>query len=110
VSTTRADACLVVADQAATEQIARPRARRVMVDAQLRAAVVGLPGKRWSPEQVAHELLERFANQPDGKLCTEPIYQAIYDSEAPVTRPAKRRRRCRRRRSKAWNDVVGSPR
>jgi len=86
------------ADRAATERIARPRARRVMVDAELRVVLVGLLGKRWSPEQVAHELRERFPDQPNRVLCTESIYQAIYDPGAPVTRPAKRRRRRRRRR------------
>ena len=86
------------ADRAATERIARPRARRVMVDAELRAVVVDLLGKRWSPEQVAHELHELFADQSARRLCAESIYQAIYDPDAPVTRPAKRRRRRRRRR------------
>jgi IS30 family transposase len=86
------------ADRAATERIARPRARRVMVDTELRAVVVDLLGKRWSPEQVSHELRERFGDQPARRLCTESIYQAIYDPDAPVTRPAKRRRRRRRRR------------
>jgi IS30 family transposase len=86
------------ADRAATERIARPRARRVMVDTELRAVVVGLLGKRWSPEQVAHELRERFADRPAQRLCTESIYQAIYDPDAPVTRPARRRRRRRRHR------------
>jgi IS30 family transposase len=86
------------ADRAATERIARPRARRVMVDTELRAVVVDLLGKRWSPEQVAHELHERFRDQPAQRLCTESIYQAIYDPDAPVTRPAKRRRRRRRLR------------
>ena len=52
------------ADRVATERIARPRARRVMVDTELRAVVVDLLGKRWSPEQVAHELRERFGDQP----------------------------------------------
>ena len=80
------------ADRAATERIARPRARRVMVDTELRAVVVDLLGKRWSPEQVSHELRERFGDQPARRLCTESIYQAIYDPDAPVTRPAKRRR------------------
>jgi len=69
-----------------------------MVDAELPAVVVDLLGRRWSPEQVAHELHERFADQPARSLCTESIYQAIYDPDAPVTRPAKRRRRRRRRR------------
>jgi len=80
------------ADRAATERIARPRARRVMVDTELRAVVVDLLGKRWSPEQVSHELRERLGDQPARRLCTESIYQAIYDPDAPVTRPAKRRR------------------
>ncbi len=86
------------ADRAATERIARPRARRVMVDAEQRAVVMDLLGKRWSPEQVAHELQGRFTDQPARRLCVESIYQAIYDPDAPVTRPAKRRRRRRRRR------------
>jgi transposase, IS30 family len=76
------------ADRAATERIARPRARRVMVDTDLRAVMVDLLGKRWSPEQVSHELRERFGDQPARRLCTESIYQAIYDPDAPVTRPA----------------------
>jgi transposase, IS30 family len=80
------------ADRAASERIVRPRVRRVMGDTELRAVVVDLLGKRWSPEQIAHELHERFAEQPARRLCTESIYQAIYDPEAPVTRPARRRR------------------
>ncbi len=87
-----------IADRAASERIVRPRARRVMVNTELRALLVDLLGKRWSPEQIAHELHERFADQPARRLCTESIYQAIYDPDAPVTRPAKRRRRRRRRR------------
>jgi IS30 family transposase len=62
-----------------------------------RTAVDELLGKRWSPEQVAHELRVRFPDQPDRQLCTESIYQAIYDPDIPVSRPAKRRRRRRRR-------------
>jgi transposase, IS30 family len=55
-------------------------------------------GKRWSPEQIAHELPMRFPDQPERHLCTESIYQAIYDPRIALTRPAKRRRRRRRRR------------
>jgi transposase, IS30 family len=54
--------------------------------------------KRWSPEQVAYELRERFLDQPHRQLSTETIYQTIYDPGVPLTRPAKRRRRRRRRR------------
>jgi IS30 family transposase len=82
------------ADRTAVDRIARPRVRRVLTDTELQAVVVELLDKRWSPEQVAHELPERA----DRQLCTESIYQAIYDPDVPVTRPAKRRRRRRRRR------------
>lgn len=75
----------------------RPRRRRVAVDDELRTVVLTLLGKRWSPEQVAHDLRERFPGQRERQLCTESIYQAIYDPSVDVTRPAKRRRRRRRR-------------
>jgi IS30 family transposase len=71
----------------------------VVVDEQLRAVVTGLLGKRWSPEQVAHELRVLFPGQAARHLCTESIYQAIYDPEVDLTRPAKRCRRRRRRRT-----------
>jgi IS30 family transposase len=86
------------AERIAVERLPRPRARRLVADADLRAEVTQLLGKRWSPEQVAHELRERFADQPGWRLCAESIYQAIYDPDVPVVRPAKRRRRRRRRR------------
>jgi IS30 family transposase len=99
------------ADRVATERIARPRARRVMVDTELRAVVVDLLGKRWSPEQVAHELHERFGDQPARRLCTESIYQAIYDPDA---RPLPARQSAAVAAggvaSKAWNDAADSPR
>ncbi len=72
--------------------------RRVVRDEELRAVVSELLAKRWSPEQIAHELVIRFPDQPERHLCTESIYQAIYDPRIDVTRPAKRRRRRRRRR------------
>src|SRR5664280_1035539 len=86
------------ADRLAAARVARPRPRRVARDAQLHAVVVELLGKRWSPEQVAHDLRQRFPDHRARQLCTESIYQAIYDVTVEVTRPAKRRRRHRRRR------------
>jgi len=86
------------ADRLAAGRVVRPRARRLTADEQLRTVVVELLGKRWSPEQVAHELRQRFTNHPERQLCTESIYQAIYATDVDVTRPAKRRRRHRRRR------------
>jgi IS30 family transposase len=52
--------------------------------------------KRWSPEQVAHELRVLFVDEPLRWLCKESVYQAIYDPAVAVTRPARRRRRRRR--------------
>lgn len=85
------------ADRLAQERVPRPRDRRVLLDEGLRTAVNELLGKRWSPEQVAHELRVQFPDHLDRQLCTESIYQAIYDPDLPVRRPAKRRRRRRRR-------------
>jgi len=87
----------LAADRLAVGRLARPRARRLSGDQQLRTVVVELLGKRWSPEQVAHELPIRFPGQPTRHLCVESIYQGIYDPGVQVTRPAKRRRRRRRR-------------
>lgn len=74
-----------------------PRTRRVECDEELRGVVSDLLAKRWSPEQIAHELVIRFPDQPQRQLCTESIYQAIYDPRIELSRPAKRRRRRRRR-------------
>jgi IS30 family transposase len=86
------------AERLTVERQSRPsRTRLVACDEQLHDVVAELLGKRWSPEQVAHELPVRFPDQPERRLCAESIYQAIYDPRTDVTRPAKRRRRRRRR-------------
>lgn len=87
-----------IADPYAVQRQARARTRRVSRDVVLHAAVVELLAQRWSPEQVAHELTLRFPGQARRQLCTESIYQAIYDPQVNITRPAVRRRRHRRRR------------
>ena len=84
------------AEQLARVRAGKPRARRVTLDAVLGETVAGLLAKRWSPEQVAHELRERFVGQCARWLCPESIYQAIYDARTLLTRPARRRRRRRR--------------
>jgi IS30 family transposase len=86
------------AQRAARQRARRPRQRRVVVDRVLGDAVRELLGLRWSPEQVAHELAVRFAGQRRRCVCSESIYQAIYDPTVDVTRPARRRRRRRRLR------------
>lgn len=86
------------AEHAAVGRMGRPRQRRVVADSVLRETVCGLLDKRWSPEQVAHELRVRFPSEPGRRLCTESIYEAIYDPAVDVSRPSRRRRRARRRR------------
>jgi Transposase and inactivated derivatives, IS30 family len=86
------------AQRAARERSRRPRERLLVLDAVLGDTVRELLGRRWSPEQVGHELAVRFAGQRRRCLCTESIYQAIYDPVVDVTRPARRRRRRRRLR------------
>jgi IS30 family transposase len=87
------------AQQLSAERRSRSaRTRRVTRDEHLYGVVAELLGKRWSPEQIAHELWMQFPDQPERHLCTESIYQAIYDPRTDLTRPAKRRRRRRRRR------------
>lgn len=76
----------------------RPRQRRVTTDPTLGAAVCSLLTKKWSPEQVAHELTLRFPDEPTRQLCPESIYQAIYDPNTALTRPAKHSLRSHRRR------------
>ena len=84
------------AEHAARLRAARPRKRRIAVDEVLAGVVQRLLAKRWSPEQVAHELRVLFAGQPSRWLCKETIYQAVYDAAVAITRPARRRRRRRR--------------
>jgi IS30 family transposase len=84
------------ADHAARRRACKPRKRRIAVDEELADVVQRLLAKRWSPEQVAHELRVLFAGQPSRWLCKETIYQAIYDTAVNLTRPVRRRRRRRR--------------
>jgi IS30 family transposase len=84
------------AEQAARLRACKPRKRRIAVDVVLAEVVARLLAKRWSPEQVSHELRELFVGERRRWLCTESIYQAIYDPVVGLTRPARRRRRRRR--------------
>jgi IS30 family transposase len=86
------------AEHAARRRACKPRKRRIALDTVLAEAVQRLLAKRWSPEQVAHELRVLFAGQPLRWLCKETIYQAIYDTAVALTRPARRRRRRRQLR------------
>ena len=84
------------AEHAARLRGCKPRKRRVAIDVVLADVVAWLLAKRWSPEQIAHELRDLFVGQRQRWLCAESIYQAIYDPAVAFTRPARRRRRRRR--------------
>ncbi|WP_249019422.1 IS30 family transposase [Conexibacter sp. S30A1] len=86
------------AQRLAGGRLARVRQRRVATDTVLHEAVTGLLGRRFSPEQVSHELHTRFPGERARQLCTESVYQAIYDPLVDITRPCRRRRRKRRLR------------
>ncbi|MGC9219856.1 MAG: IS30 family transposase [Solirubrobacteraceae bacterium] len=86
------------AEQAAMARMRRPRERRVATDSGLHDTVAGLLAKRFSPEQVSHELHALFPGERARQLCTESVYQAIYDPLVDITRPCRRRRRKRRLR------------
>jgi transposase, IS30 family len=56
----------------------RPRPAKLAVDVELRTMVQQLLNRRWSPEQISHELRRRFPDRPERHLVPETIYQAIY--------------------------------
>jgi IS30 family transposase len=56
----------------------RPKRGKLVVDIELRTMVQQLLNRRWSPEQISHELRCRFPDQPERHLVPETIYQAIY--------------------------------
>ena len=77
------------AERHAVERRSRPsRTRRIARDEQLCGVVVDLLDKRWSPEQVAHELPVRFPDQPERHLCTESIYPDRCDPPCQTAAPA----------------------
>jgi transposase, IS30 family len=74
------------AEALAAARVARPRQRRLLTDAQLRQVVMELLGQRWSPEQVAHELCERFPDQPERQLSTETTLLCVSSGDHRVCR------------------------
>jgi IS30 family transposase len=56
----------------------RPRARVFDADAGLARVVAGRLERRWSPGQVSRWLRRRYPRKPDWHVCTETIYEAVY--------------------------------
>ena len=92
------------AQRLAAGRRARPGRGKLARDAVLREFVQAGLKKRWSPEQVCHELQREFPDDPDRQLVHETIYQAIYRPDLgglrrdlPRLRTGRRRRKPRRR-------------
>jgi IS30 family transposase len=56
----------------------RPKGRRVVADAGLRAVVADKVTRRWSPAQISRWLRRRYPLRASWQLCAETIYEALY--------------------------------
>jgi IS30 family transposase len=103
-----------VAQKLAVDRRARPGRGRIVNDDVLREFVGGLLGKRWSPEQISHELRTVFSEEPERQLAHETIYQAVYRPELgglhrelpKALRTGRRRRKPHRRADKRRGRLV----
>ena len=66
------------AGQVAHRQARRPRRPRLGVGQPLRPVVVGMLGKRWSPEQITARLAQDYPGRAEMQVSHETIYQALY--------------------------------
>ena len=57
---------------------ARPKAGKLVSNAELRSFVQGHLEKRWSPEQISMALPKLFPDRPEMRVAHETIYQALY--------------------------------
>ncbi|CAM3951606.1 Integrase catalytic domain-containing protein [Mycolicibacterium frederiksbergense] len=56
----------------------RQRPRKLLASAELLTYVKAKLKKKWSPEQISNRLPKDFPHQPEMRVSTETIYQAIY--------------------------------
>ena len=69
----------VPAHQWAQRWAHQPRkSRKLVVHVRLRAAVLHLLAHRWSPEQIAHGLPQRYPDDPTMRISHEAIYTNLY--------------------------------
>lgn len=107
----------VSAHQQAQRWAHRPRkSRKLAVHPRLRRAVLALLAQRWSPEQIAHGLLQRYPQDPTMRISHEAIYTSLYvlprgAFKHELARYLRRRHRFRRphkirRSSRPVQDIV----
>ena len=94
----------VPAHQRAQRWAHHPRKpRKLMVQPRLRTAVFTLLAHRWSPEQIAHGLPQRYPDEPTMRISHEAIYTYLYvlpcgALKRELARYLRRRHRFRRPR------------
>jgi len=66
------------AQQKAQARRPRPKRGKLAKDPVLRGYVQTCLEKRWSPEQISHQLPSQFPGQPERHVVHETIYQALY--------------------------------
>jgi len=94
----------VPAHQRAQRWAHQPRKpRKLAVQPRLRTAVLRLLAQRWSPEQIAHGLPQRYPDEPTMRISHEAIYTYLYvlpcgALKRELARALRRRHRFRRSR------------
>ena len=94
----------VPAHQRAQRRAHQPRnPRKLAVQPRLRTAVFRLLAQRWSPEQIAHGLPQRYPDEPTMRISHEAIYTYLYvlprgTFKRELARYLRRRHRFRRPR------------
>lgn len=73
----------------AVERRARRHRRRIDKNPGLAELIAELLAQRWSPQQIARHLRQKFADDRSMWLCHESIYQAIYQPKSRLIRPPK---------------------
>ena len=71
----------------ADERLRRPKAAKIVANAQLRAEVIDKLVLRWSPEQISAHLKVEFADRAEMQASHETIYQAVYVQAKEISKP-----------------------
>lgn len=66
------------AHRLSVQRRARPRPAKLFANTALRAYVKAKLKKKWSPQQISNRLFKDYPADPEMRVCTETIYQAIY--------------------------------
>ena len=73
----------VLAHQRAQRWAHHPR--KLAIQPRLRTAVISLLAHRWSPEQIAHSLTQRYPDEPTMRISHESIYAGLEAGTRPLS-------------------------